>query len=195
MSSVAVTWTQVSSHLRLVGTADEMMAMNYALAASEWCESYLNRALITQTLQFTVSDHVPIPNLYLVVLPLALTQLYTNQQQYCELPRAPVQSITSVVYNNTDGTQTATTDYIANLIADPGVVIINHLPTFGTQITSVEITYQAGYGDDPSTVPMPIQIAILMLTASMYERRGDADGDIPRVVTRLLTPYRLVTFS
>jgi hypothetical protein len=186
----------IAQHLRLDGTAEYNLVAGYAQVATEMAESYLNRALITQTLQYTVSDHVLIPDMYLVVLPLALTQIYASPRQYCELPRAPVQAILSVNFNGIDGSVTNTTDFTTNLSAEPATVIINYTPSLGLNISNIQLTYVAGYGLTPDAVPISIKHAILMLTAFLYEKRGDSpDGDMPRAITRLLSNYRLQSFA
>jgi uncharacterized phiE125 gp8 family phage protein len=56
------------------------------------------------------------------------------------------------------------------------------------------ITYTAGYGTDPSAIPASIKHAILLLTASLYERRGDEEMFIPTAFYRLLDQHRLKAF-
>jgi hypothetical protein len=42
---------------------------------------------------------------------------------------------------------------------------------------------------------MPIRHGILLLTAFLYEQRGDVDGTMPAFARNLMQPYRLWTFS
>jgi uncharacterized phiE125 gp8 family phage protein len=58
------------------------------------------------------------------------------------------------------------------------------------------IDYTAGYDDaDPEAVPTPIRHAILLLTAFLYEQRGDAAAELPDAAARLMDPYRLWSFA
>lgn len=52
---------------------------------------------------------------------------------------------------------------------------------------TVLIRYRAGY----DTVPAPIRVAILMMVATMYERRGTNAPDMPAAAATLLGPYRV----
>jgi hypothetical protein len=87
-------------------------------------------------------------------------------------------------------------DYQLNLGVEPGYVAVKSqlLPQIPQQ--SMIINYTAGYDDDdPDAVPMPIRHAILLLTASLYEQRGDVSADMPPAATLLMQPYRLWTFA
>ena len=42
---------------------------------------------------------------------------------------------------------------------------------------------------------MPIRHAILLLTAFLYEQRGDAIAEMPAFARNLMQPYRLWTFA
>lgn len=187
----------ITQHLRLDSDDDQDLIEGHVQVATEMAESYLNRALITQTLQYTVSDHVFIPDMYLVVLPLALTQIYATPHQYVELPRAPLQSITSVIFNNADGTTTPTTDFTTNLQAEPASVTVRYSGTLGISASNFQITYVAGYGPSPASIPITIRHGIAMITAWLYEARGDklTTDDLPMAAIRLLSNYRLMSFA
>jgi uncharacterized phiE125 gp8 family phage protein len=88
------------------------------------------------------------------------------------------------------------TDYDLNLMVEPGYVSVKPalLPRIPQQSMSIDFT--AGYDDaDPNAVPMPIRHGILLLTAFLYEQRGDVDGTMPAFARNLMQPYRLWTFS
>lgn len=87
-------------------------------------------------------------------------------------------------------------DYDLNLGVEPGYVSVKPqlLPQIPQQ--SMIIDYTAGYDDgDPDAVPTPIRHAILLLTAWLYEQRGDVSSEMPAAATMLLQPYRLWTFA
>jgi uncharacterized phiE125 gp8 family phage protein len=87
-------------------------------------------------------------------------------------------------------------DYTLNLGVEPGYVAVKPqlLPQIPQQ--SMIIDYTAGYDDgDPAAIPMPIRHAILLLTAFLYEQRGDVAGEMPAFARNLMAPYRLWTFA
>ena len=85
-------------------------------------------------------------------------------------------------------------DYWADPTNDPGRVTLRSISQgIGTDLS---ITYQAGYGDDAQSVPVPIVHAIKLLLGFFYEHRGDDDAtEPPPAVKMLLNPYRFVTFG
>lgn len=122
-----------------------------------------------------------------------LTQTWTLYlDSFCdivELPKGPVQSVTSIKYYDADGVlQTlAATQYelqkgkfVPTVTKAYGVT----WPTLDTRKRAVEIKYVAGFGD-PDTIPFPIkaklQKAIIFL-ASHYYRNPSATYAEPRVV-------------
>jgi uncharacterized phiE125 gp8 family phage protein len=60
---------------------------------------------------------------------------------------------------------------------------------------AMQIDYLAGYGDTGDTVPAPIKHAILLLTAALYESRGDVNAPLPEAAWAIMTPYRLWQFA
>lgn len=60
----------------------------------------------------------------------------------------------------------------------------------------MQVQYVSGFGTEPDSVPIAIRHAVLMLASFLYENRGDtSDSDMPRSVTRLLSMYRVPSFS
>jgi uncharacterized phiE125 gp8 family phage protein len=117
------------------------------------------------------------------------------------LPRPPLVSLTSLDYIDTAGVnQTwASSNYLVDPYADPGAV---HL-AFGVSWPStqgvpnaVTLTYVTGYGDDPSEVPQPLRIAILLMAAELYAHRELSTdrriitAELPMSAARLIWPYR-----
>jgi uncharacterized phiE125 gp8 family phage protein len=87
-------------------------------------------------------------------------------------------------------------DYDLNLAVEPGYVAVKPqlLPRIPQQ--SMIIDYTAGYDDgDPDAVPMGIRHAILLLTAFLYEQRGDVSAEMPAAAALLMGPHRLWTFA
>ena len=87
-------------------------------------------------------------------------------------------------------------DYDLNLGVEPGYVSVKPqlLPQIPQQ--SMIIDYTAGYDDsDAAKVPPMIRHAILLLTAYLYENRGDVPADMPPAAANLMQQHRLWTFA
>ncbi|MGB3455814.1 MAG: head-tail connector protein [Litorimonas sp.] len=94
------------------------------------------------------------------------------------LPRHPVVSIDAV---DADGEPVDPVD--ANLRCRPATLT---LPTD----SAVEVTFTAGYGPTPPTVPAPLRQAMLLLVAHGYENREGLPDAMPLMVDALTMPYR-----
>lgn len=129
-------------------------------AARQRVEDYLRRALITQTLSFEMMGD--------------------DLREYIEIPRPPVQSITSLTtYDEASGSETSTVvssdDY--QLVEKTLLVERNDGWTINREDRAGTLVYVAGYGDAGSDVPGAIRLALLELLALYYERRGDEGRD------------------
>lgn len=117
-----------------------------------------------------------------------------------ELPRAPLSSVTSIVYTDTDGdSQTlATSQYDADAKTLPPVVRRAYnvsWPATRRRFDAVTVTYVAGYGDRED-VPAPLVHAIKLLVGTLWENResvlvGTITAKIPDTLDALLEPYRI----
>jgi uncharacterized phiE125 gp8 family phage protein len=187
----------VRQHCRFDSTADDDLLASYLTAARIMAEGYLSRALITQTLLWTVRPSS------------SLRPEQSRLWQPLRLPRAPVQSVVSVSALDELGNATTITPsalpvsspfsgYYTNLALEPGSLTIGAstpmaggLPLHQTRMQYLQVSMIAGFGDSADTVPMPIRQAILLTVAFLYEHRGDDGGDMPRAAEWLLDRYRL----
>lgn len=141
-------------------------------AAREWCESYQNRAYITQKLE------------------LALNEFPCSQM--LRLPRPPLQTIDSVNYKNADGVSIAwsSTNYEADTYSEPGnLVCITEWPQTNNAVNNVIVTYTAGYGDAQDDVPVTIKQAIILLVVHWF---NNGLCDPPNAVYALLDLERVI---
>ena len=175
----------VRRHCRVDSDYDDDLLAMYLTSARLWAEAFLNRALFTQQLQFNVTwapppTATPLVPQSLIVFPLNWPPLVKRP---IELPRAPVQSVEGIQWGPLDNMQPADPDdYDLNLGVEPGYVSVKPqlLPQIPQQ--SMIINYTSGYdASDPEAVPMPIRHAILLLTAFLYEQRGDVSAEMPPV--------------
>lgn len=111
------------------------------------------------------------------------------------VPRPPLQSVASIVYVDANGTsQTlSSSKYTVDTAEMPGRVLpaFNETwPSTRGHIQDATITFNAGYGDEPSSVPEPIRQAMLVMINHLYDNRSGC-GTLPPAVNHLLSPYRV----
>lgn len=158
-----VSLSEAKAHLRVDHTADDTLISLYIAAARNDCEEWTARAFVTQTWEL-VLDEFPVDEIL--------------------LPRPPLQSVTSIKYDDTDGMEQtlATTEYDVDTVSQPGwvVPVTTGWPASTFQgINSVRIRYVAGYlnADSPadltSNIPQSIKSAILLQLGRLYESRED----------------------
>lgn len=175
----------VVAHLRL--DPDQAGAESGKLAiliqsARESVEAHTHRALITQTWD------------------LHLDAWWLGSM---ELPRAPLASVSSVTYIDTDGTsQTwSSSNYVVRAVAGPRAQPGRIWAAYGVTYPSVQsrpepitVRFVAGYGLSAASVPAALRSAILILIAEQYARREDSIvgttiSQVPDGVRSILAPY------
>ncbi len=151
-------------------TADDVLILGLGKAARTLAEQVQGRALITQTWDLTL-DGWP-------------------AKGYFELPRAPLQSITSIKYYDEDDTE-ATVDsgtYFVDIASEPGRVVLNSGESWPSTtlrpVNGVIVRFVAGYGDDAEDVPETTRQAIRLLVGHWYENREaiSTSGAVPKEV-------------
>ena len=187
-------------HCRIDSDVDDSLVGMYITAARVWAEGVLARALVTQTLQWTMSERAHLGPWPGMPTPLLFSPLAFGWPQHLarplELPRAPVQSVTSVAVRHFDSTD-VTLDpslYTLDLALQPARLILRPA-ALCDGLRHIQVTFVAGYDNAGATVPQPILLALLVLTAFLYEQRGDAGGDMPPLADALLAPYRIAFFG
>jgi len=164
-------------------TADDALIRGFGLAARKVAELVQGRALITQTLELTL-DGWP-------------------SKGYFELPRPPLQSVTSIKYYDEDDSEaTVSADsYFVDTVSEPGRVVLNSGEVWPSTVlrpvNGIKVTYVAGYGDDAEDVPETTVQAIRLLVGHWYENReaamttGSVPKELPFGVSALLWLERL----
>jgi uncharacterized phiE125 gp8 family phage protein len=151
--------------------------------AREWCETFTNRALASQTWEMLLDDF--------------------PAKDFIDLPKTPIQSVTSVKYKDSTGTETtmtATTDYIADVESTPGKVFLPYAKSWPSATlyphNAIRLRFVAGYtGTIPYILPKSIEQAMLLLIGHWYNNReavGDVGKEIEFAVKSLLWPYRII---
>lgn len=179
-----VTLERARQHLRLVATGsteshpDDDLVSDYITAARVMAEKFTDRYIVQREME------------------LRADRFSTRMT----LPVAPVVSIDSIEYTDTDGASQTFTDYTVDLNAEPATIKIDSPPDI-EEDTKVVITVTAGYrsGESPASadlVPQTIKQAILMLVGHFYENRetvniGNITSKVPMAFEALLWPHRL----
>lgn len=176
-----VTVAEAKAHLRIDGSAEDVLIASLILTSRLHVEAAMGLALITQDWRLTF-DRWP-------------------EAGEVRFPLRPIQSITSVSVAGDDGVPVLVSD--ADYTLDGQALRPRLIPRDGswpqpeTRANGIEIQFTAGIGDEAEDIPQPIRHAILLLVAHWYEHRdpleiGSAAAAIPASVSELLKPYREV---
>ena len=172
------TLQEVKGYLKVDDSTEDTLISTLLQSARQAAESYLNQALITQTITEKL-DRLNHPTIYLSV--------------------SPVIAVSSFQYQ--DGVNSTQTYDAANYVVDtflkPGRLSLGYgktWPTLYGNINDVTITYTAGYNTEPSGVPMQIRQAVLMMIADSYDNREDYVKKLPTASEYLLDQYRVQLF-
>lgn len=206
-----ITLTEARLHLRLDDDGDSPAAHPDDAwltgvgipAAREYCEGWLGRALVPQTLEVGLDSFTaPFDATFIGSVSGCSRSWRWPRVDFnvINLPMLPITSISSVKYYNASGDQTFTgyhfDDYEGRIVLIDGT----SWPTTTVRPNAVRIRYRAGYdlpGDSPNTNPLPyaIKAAMLLVLGSLYEQREDSAEKklepIPLGAQSLMMPYRV----
>lgn len=173
-----ITLEEAKAHLRVVYADDDAQITLMIAAARQAAETYLQRALMPQTLQVVVDCF----------------------GAGVALPWPPFAALGAVTYTDADGAPAALTDPLVDYRS--GLAVLR--PPYGGSFPQVQagsqvtITYDAGYLD-ATNVPAPIKAWMLLLIGTLYENResvvvgtGVSASELPGGIwDRLVQPYRV----
>jgi len=189
------------AYLRTDTGVDTTLIQNLVIAAREWVELYLNRSLINTTYQLFLDTVPEIDTPMKSGFYTAPYKVYLNN--FIELPKPPVSSITHVkYYDDADSATTwATSNYYSDLITEPARIVLKDGGSWPTDLRNangLEVQYVAGYGSNRSDIPEPIRMAVLQYVAHLYEHRGDTEAksvEPPAMIKSLLQPYKIMRYG
>jgi uncharacterized phiE125 gp8 family phage protein len=152
-----VTLAEAKAHLYVTHSDDDALIGSLIAAAREDVEHWLQRALVEQTWELALAA-------------------FPYSPPVIKLPMAPLSSITSIKYLDSDGVEQtlAATDYTADTSAEPGAVVPAYglaWPATRAERNAVRVRYVAGYGADATIVPASIKAFIKMRVGALYENR------------------------
>jgi uncharacterized phiE125 gp8 family phage protein len=185
-ASEPIALQEAKEHCRIDGTDEDALMAGLITAARDYVENVTGRQLVTATWDLTL-DRFP-------CWPYAI-----------DMPRAPLQSVTSISYVDTDGhTQTVSSaTYVvsapAGATAERGRISLAYSqvwPPTLWQANVVTVRFVAGYGN-ADAVPQALKQAMLLGIGHWYENRvpvisgrGFTAIELPITVDALLGPYR-----
>lgn len=171
-----VTLAEMKLYLRVDLTTDDALISTLITAARQALEEYTRRAFLAQTWAYSLDA--------------------TPDRIWLELPRPPLQSVTSVTYyQNDDVSRTfAATNYIVDTRSEPGRIVLKIGSVWPSALRPADafvVQYVAGYGDEGQDVPKPLLAAIKQCVAEWYANRESAE-QIPETARLMAQPYRVM---
>lgn len=149
-ASYPVTLAEAKAQCRVTSSDEDTKLNDFIAAATDYVEQYLGRSIISQTWRLTLDKF----------------------SDTILLPRGPVQSVSSIKYDDANGAEQtlAGAVYTLDSASDPQWVVRNSdssWPTINDAVNSVRIEYVAGY----AAVPASIKHAILLIIGQWYDNR------------------------
>lgn len=180
-----VALADAKARLRLEHDDEDELVAALIVAARERVESLIGRALVTRRVRERRDDWADDG------------RLAAHGSQF-RLGLGPVIEVHHVkTYAADDGAETfAAERYYVDTASTPARLALRGggvWPLPGRAADGIEIEYDAGYGEDPASVPRPLAEAVLLLVAEMYEHRLPAERAtevaLPLAVQGLLAPF------
>jgi len=159
---------------------DDALILGYIISGIETCEKFTGRSLINRTYNLFLdnwpSDRSKEP-WWDGVREGSISEL-TRTKKWIELPRPPLQSITSITsYDDSDvATVWAASNYFVDTASAPGRVVLRtgaSIPTITRVANGLQIQFVSGYGESQNDVPEDLRLGIMQIVAYLYEHRGE----------------------
>lgn len=175
-----VTVSNAKMQLRIGHTVDDTLIESRIMPARFWAEHETGRQLITATWELRL-DAWP-------------------AGRVIDLPKPPLQSVTSVKYLDADGAEQtfASTNYVVDVASLKGRIVLKtglSWPTLADQPGAVRIRFVAGYGDLATNVPPLVRSAILLHIQAAHLGDRETFGGYMEAAERLLDPIRVVEIA
>ncbi len=158
--ATAISAAEVKNYSKVITTADDTLIADLIDAATTYFEEVCNRQLITATWVWTPERFA----------------------RRLVMPRAPLQSVTTLKYYDSGGTQQTLSSAVYTVVTsvNPGYIVeaVNQTwPSLQGRPEAIEVTYKAGYGNAAANVPDEVRTCLLQLVDHFYhERSGVAIG-------------------
>jgi hypothetical protein len=192
-SGYAVSVAEMEAYLVLTPGQDTALLQSLILAATDFMQEYLGRSLQTQTLRLVKDGFAEFaddnllrlgPGVHTGSVPFIL-----GGGNYLDLPRGPVQSVTSITTFDRANQPTVFSASAYGVDTAGDRIYLNEgrvWPDNLRDFAAVQVDYVAGY----TTIPAAILQGLKQHIAAMYECRGACE--MPQAVQRIVMPYRRV---
>lgn len=160
---------EVKGALRVDHTDDDALLAAYTTSAREWLEARIQSKLALATYEFSI-DSFPTAEI--------------------RLPFGPVQSVTSIKYDDELGdeqTVDPATYQLDNVSSDPWVFSAATWPVALDAFNAVRIRFVAGYAD-PALMPAAVRAALFLKVKELYDGE-DTSASVHNLLTNY---YRMV---
>lgn len=174
-----VTLEEMKTQLRIDGTEDDDFLNDAITEARQEIEDLTGLAFITQSWQLTIDRWPTGREPWWDGVVQAHINTLSGPHRSLELPRYPLQSITSVITYDEAGNSTAVTvatTFDVDTQQLPGRMTLKSGASWPTALranNAIEVVYASGYGDAAADVPAPLKRAIKSVVAYIYSHRGD----------------------
>lgn len=192
-TSYPITVEEVKAFAKIDSCDDDTLINSLIITATQSAEEFLRRALITQSLTLTLdlgcnnNSNLDRDGYF----EASISLLYGDLPRTIELPKAPIQSVTSVTLYGIDNTSSiySSSNYFLDTSGSRLCLNDNAIWTSNLrQKAACKILYVAGYGLAAS-IPQAIKSAILMYVQRMYDERIICD--LPDTCKNILTQWRI----
>jgi len=160
-----VSLSEAKAHLRVTSSSENDLIAIYLAAARQMIDGptgWLGRALVTQTWE------------------LLLDTFPANE---IKIPLPPLQSITSIKYDDEEGVEQTIGAENYDVDLDGWIVTADDYawPTPIAAINAVRVRFVAGYGN-AAAVPSTVKAAIMLMVGDMHRHRASvSDGSVGAV--------------
>lgn len=180
-----VTLAEVLVQCHAVNGVEDSWLTDQITSARQISEEYMNRAFIEQVREVTYDGYPDLPILLPTAPVISIDEISIydtdNTESILYSTESPPPALVGDLTFNIDvNTEPARIDLDYGLVW-PGTTLRN--------VSSVKITYTAGYGSSASSVPSRIKSAIKLFVSYMCDNR-DGELNIPRAFYDLLNPDR-----
>lgn len=153
-SGQVLTTSETKNHLKVDSSDDDTLIDNLISVATEICQDYTRRLLLTQTVE-----------------------CYLDSWDDMIINRSPIQSISKIEYYNSNNelTELDSSTYDVDIVSEPARITLadgKSWPTLRSRTNPIIITFVAGYGT-ASDIPDDLKQGMLSLIGHLYENRQD----------------------
>ncbi len=202
-----ITTTEAKAFLRVDDSDEDSLIDALIKSARKYTENFIDKALITQTWVMWMDGFPRTRNRGSAepwwdgVREGAISSLHNKVLREIFIPKAPLQSITSVITIDPEDAETtfSAVNYIVDIYSPRGRIVLRDggvWPSDLREANAVKITFITGYGDAASAIPDDIITAMKQLIAHWFEHREAVSEssmtEVPMTVKLLLDSYKLV---